>query len=220
MNFEEKKWQRSGTRTIPIKNKKKRMKNENNEDIIGKIKKGAIGVLRTDTVYGVVCSAFCEEAIEKMYTICGRDDHKPFVVLVSNVGSLARFGVKLCESAKEVIGSVWPGKVSIVIDCESSHFRFLHRGRKSVAFRLPEDEKLREIIEKTGPLATTSANPQGEKTAQTVEEARNYFGDNIDFYVKGGKCEFLPSTIIKIGKGKVELIRNGDVPVDVSKFNK
>jgi len=37
----------------------------NNEKLIKLIKEGGIGVIPTDTIYGLVCSAFDEEAVEK-----------------------------------------------------------------------------------------------------------------------------------------------------------
>ena len=176
---------------------------------------GGIGVIPTDTVYGVVCSTFSKDTIERMYSVVKRYLDKPFIILISDISDLQKFGIEIDPALEEKLQKVWPGKVSVILPCIDEKFTYLHRGKESLAFRLPDDKSLQDVLKQTGPLASTSANPQGLPTAQTIEEAQNYFGDAVGFYVDGGELSPTPSTLISFEKGKMKILREGAVTLNV-----
>jgi len=89
---------------------------------------------------------------------------------------------------------------------------YLHQGVTSLAMRIVADPQIRELLEQTGPLITSSANQPGHPPATTVEEAIAYFDDQIDFYVDGGTIkDVLPSTIIHPTPDGIEILRQGGV---------
>ncbi len=184
-----------------------------------KSKKAKIFVLPTDTLYGICASAFCKEMVEKIYDIKGRNEKKPFIILISNPMDLEKFGISktFLKAHKELLEKVWPGKISVILPISDNRFAYLHRGKKSLAFRMPRKKSLQMILKKTGPLVAPSANPEGLKPAQTIREAKAYFGDKVDVYVSGGRLTGAPSTIIEIAKnGYVKLVREGRVKVSLS----
>lgn len=158
---------------------------------------GGYAVLPTDTIYGIVCDARNEPAVEGLYRIKQRTESKPFIVLLSDTAQLELFHIpwKRYESTLE---RYWPGPVSIILPCTDEQFRYLHRGTHTIAFRLPAKEELRELLRKTGPLVAPSANPEREPPAATIAEARQYFGDQVACYIDGGELRGAPSTIISI----------------------
>jgi L-threonylcarbamoyladenylate synthase len=85
-------------------------------------------------------------------------------------------------------------KKSIVFDCND--FEYLHRGKKSLAFRLPHNKDLIDILKISGPIVAPSANIEGAKPAENIKEAKSYFGDKIDFYLDVGTIKSKPSKII------------------------
>jgi len=170
---------------------------------VGKeIKEGKIGVIPTDTVYGIVCSAFDKKSVEKIYKLRKRDLKKPMIVLISSLKDLKLFGI---EMDKKTVDKYWPGKTSIILPVKK--FEYLHRGKKSLAFRLPDDSNLIQILKVSGPIVAPSANVEGKEPATTVEEAKKYFGEQINFYLSAGKLKSKPSKIISLLKGKVEVVR-------------
>lgn len=174
--------------------------------IIDKTKKGGVGVLPTDTLYGLCCSVFHKQAVERVYQLKKRNPKKPFLVLIGSKRDLKIFGVKLPKRMKRF----WPGKVSIVLDCSS--FPYIHRGQNSIGFRLPKVRYLRKLLKKTGPLIAPTCNPEGEKPAETIEQAKKYF-PSLDFYLDKGKLEGEPSTLIKLEKDKIIVLREGAVKI-------
>jgi L-threonylcarbamoyladenylate synthase len=83
----------------------------------------------------------------------------------------------------------------------------LHRGKKSLAFRLPDNEDLIKLLKISGPILAPSANTEGDGPAETIEEAIEYFQDEIDFYLDNGKMKSRPSKIISLENNRVEIIR-------------
>ncbi len=179
---------------------------------------GGVGVLPTDTIYGLVARALDSKAVERVYEVRRRRPDKPCIILIADAADLTLFGIKTDEAINGILKLVWPGPVSVVLPCEKSEFSYLHRGTKTLAFRLPANEQLQAILRKTGPLIAPSANPEGQKPAATIAEAKVYFEDTVDFYVPAkdlataGVDEPLvgaPSTVVAIENGKVVILRQG-----------
>ncbi|MDO8442794.1 MAG: L-threonylcarbamoyladenylate synthase [bacterium] len=199
------------------------------------LKSGGVGVIPTDTIYGIVGSALNKKTVEHIYKLRKRDFKKPMIILISSVDDLKLFGINIGLQTKIILSKIWPGKVSVILPCPSdlpvrspakegalceggpcknNKFSYLHRGANSLAFRFPKNKKLINFIKKTGPLVAPSANWEGYKPAKTIKEAAKYFKSRIEFYIDLGTKKSLPSTLIEINRGKVALIREGAVSIN------
>jgi L-threonylcarbamoyladenylate synthase len=187
---------------------------ENIQVIVNSINNGQIGVIPSDTLYGISCSAFNKEEVERIYTVKGRDAKKPFIILISEISDLAKFNIKIDPQQNVLANKLWPNKLSIVFPCPDEKYTYLHRGTKSIAFRIPNNSSLLEILKETGPIVSTSVNTAGKEPALTIEEAKSMFGKQIDFYVDVGELKAKPTTVVSFQKGKVEILRQGDFLVD------
>jgi len=170
------------------------------------LKNGGIGVMATDTIYGIVGQALNQNTVERIHSVKKRTPTKPFIILISSIDDLLLFHIQISPELRRTLKSYWPGPVSIILDCHRDEFEYLHRGTKSLAFRLPASPELQEIIRTTGPLVAPSANPESLAPAQTVDEAKAYFNDSVDFYIQGNVNEN-PSKIIKVTNDAIEVIR-------------
>ncbi len=164
---------------------------------INSLKGGGVGVIPTDTLYGLVARAEGKEAVAKVKKLKGRSQGKPFIILISSIRDIEKFGVKLSLADRGILAKLWPGPVSVAFN-------------KRLSFRWPKNKFLVELIKKTGPLVAPSANPEGSPPATTLSEARNYFQNKVDFYLSNGKkLTGQPSTLIKLKNGKIEILRQG-----------
>ena len=167
----------------------------NDPEIIRLLKAGGIGVLRTDTLYGVVASANNQAAVGRVYELKGRDETKSPIVLVSDRSQIFD---DISTENKHLLDDVWPGPVSVIIPSTQAP-TWIRRGNESVAYRLPNDDELRRLVEQTGPLIAPSANPEGLPPAMNIEEANSYFSNNVDFYVDSGTVtDASPSQLLRI----------------------
>ncbi|MFA6919307.1 MAG: tRNA pseudouridine(55) synthase TruB [Patescibacteria group bacterium] len=196
---------------LPLSKIKESMKNFN---LIKSISAGDIGVMSTDTIYGLMGLALNKKVVQRIYKVRKRSPEKPFIILISSIEDLGLFGIKINAEEKAVLEKFWPGKISIILPCKSSKWQYLHRGTKGLAFRLPKKPSLINILKQTGPLISTSANPEGEVPAKTIAEAKKYFGHEVDFYVSG-KSNSEPSTLAQLqSNGELVVLRQGAVKIN------
>ena len=144
---------------------------------------GGIAILPTDTLYGIVCLANNQQAVNKIYKIKNRDTKKPPIVLISNIDQMFD---KPAKEMEEQLNILWPGPNSIIFPAVNAP-NWITRGSNSVAYRLITKGFLKEVIDKTGPLIAPSANPEGLTPARDISQAKKYFGDSIDVYIDGGE---------------------------------
>jgi L-threonylcarbamoyladenylate synthase len=170
---------------------------------------GGVGVLPTDTLYGLVTRAQDPKAVARFYALKNRE-HKPGTVIAANTRQLLDLGVDSAHMDR--VKHLWPNSLSIVMATGDNLF-YLHQGLDSLPIRIPKDKNVCALLMRTGPLVTSSANKSGEPSASSVEQAWNYFGNAVDFYVEGGDLsDRVASTIIRIkGAGEITVLREGAV---------
>jgi L-threonylcarbamoyladenylate synthase len=159
------------------------------------IKRGHIGVMPTDTIYGVVCSALQKDTVERVYTLKGRPAHKAFIILIGNIDQLHVFNIVISKKQKELLDTLWPGPNSVIFPCSNPNFEFLHRGNNTLAIRLPATPWLQNLISETGPIIATSANASGQPYKTDFQHIKESL-PGLDFY-KQGDTGSIPSSIYK-----------------------
>lgn len=192
------------------------------------LKGGGIGVMPTDTIYGLVGQALDPKTVSRIYKVRKRSPEKPFIILIPSLASLELFGVKLGDYEKKFLKKYWPGEVSVILPCKPDILKYLHRGTNTLAFRLPVKESVLEILKKTGPLVAPSANPEGLPPANNLKEAKKYFGEislpltkgevrsglGIDFYYGRGELTSPASTLVRLERNKFDILRQGGVVIN------
>lgn len=175
------------------------------------IKNGAVGVIPTDTVYGLVAQASNPDAIAAHYSVKNRE-LAPGTMIGPSVQSFAVLGFPQTQLDK--VAHYWPAPLSVVLDATNVS-EYLKHKRPALPVRIPANASLLRLLEQTGPLMTTSANHPGEPTSTTVQEAVDYFGDTIDFYVDGGDLGVRPpSTIVGFDENNnIVVYREGAFPL-------
>jgi L-threonylcarbamoyladenylate synthase len=184
------------------------------DTVVDFLKNDGIGILPTDTIYGIVGSAFSKKAVDRVFHIKKRDKNKSLIILISSISDLENFGVEMSNQAKIFIKKFWPGKVSVIFNFDNQNLSYLDRDNSgTLAFRLPDKKDLVELLQKTGPLVAPSANLQGMETVKNIIDAKKGFSDKVDFYIDGGELLSGPSTIVKIVGDKIKIIREGAVKI-------
>ena len=180
--------------------------NSFNTRVVELLKRGGIGFMPTDTIYGLSAVASSQSSVERIYRLKGRYNNKPFVILLSSAQQSADIGINPKEL--ETVSNFWPAPISFICAAPKSLWH-LHRGTKSLACRIPADKAIAKLILEVGPIVSTSANMHGENPARSVKEAIALFGDKLDFYVDAGTLSGRPSTIARITNGKLDIVRQG-----------
>jgi len=167
----------------------------------------------TDTIYGLLGLATNKETVEKIYKIKNRDLDKPFIILISDIKDLKQFGVQISQKESNLLKQYWPGALSVIFNVKQENLSYLHRGRNSLAFRIPNHKWLIEILKQTGPLVAPSANLQSQQPVVDIIQAREIFKDKIEYFVDAEEIAGQSSTLVKIERNKFQILRQGNVKI-------
>ena len=179
------------------------------------VRAGRCVVLPTDTVYGIGCDAFNNDAVATLLATKRRGPDMPVPVLVGSWSTIQGLVREFSDTAKTLVEAFWPGGLSIVVPEAPSLPWNLGDTRGTVLLRMPNQPLALELLQETGPMAVSSANISGNPPAQTAAEAKAQFGDSIGVYLDGGEAEVgTPSTIIDISKPQPVILREGAIPVE------
>ncbi len=177
--------------------------------IISLIKNQQIGVMPTDTLYGLVGSALSQKAVEKIYRARRRSETKPLIILISDIQDLKLFNIEPSSEDLKIISQLWPNPVSIILPVPDDKWQYLHRGTRSLAFRVPNDQFLQNFLSQTGPIGAPSANLEGQPPARDIHQAQHYFQNKAQFYIDAGLLDRPPSTLASIDNGQLHILREG-----------
>ena len=159
---------------------------------------GAVVLMPTDTIYGLHAVAANEEAVARIAEMKGRDETKPFIVLASGVGQFPDLGITASADIVKALDSIWPAPLTAI----------LPRGGNTLAVRIPALEWLRALIERTGPLVSTSANRSGEPAVEHPSALAHDLQTALDV-VDGGVRSGEPSAILDLTGSEPRFIREG-----------
>lgn len=169
-------------------------------------------ILPTDTVYGIGADAFSANAVRGLLAAKGRGRDMPPPVLVSSPGTLAALAVNVPDWAHALVDAYWPGGLTIVCHQQPSLQWDLGETRGTVAVRMPDDRVAIDLIERTGPLAVSSANRTGMAAATTADEAIAMLGNSVRVVLDGGPVRgTAASTIISATGDAPRLLRAGAI---------
>lgn len=175
------------------------------------LKRGEIVGVPTDTVYGIAADPFDEAALERLYDIKGREEGKPIAILVASLEQGLLLGA-MSDKALDLADKHWPGPVTLVVPrLETAPSWLGDPARRTIGLRCPDHPVALALLEITGPLAVTSANTSLNEPAQSAEEAREVFGEEILTYLPGDAGGGLPSTLVDLTQPTETVLRKGPI---------
>jgi L-threonylcarbamoyladenylate synthase len=176
------------------------------------LRRGRLVVLPTDTIYGVGALPRSHGGVAGIFAAKGRPMDRPIPVLAANADDLFDV-VVFDERARAVASALWPGPLSLVLERQPDWPYDLGGDQATIAVRVTSNEVARRLLERTGPLAVTSANLSGNPPAKTVAEARAALGDQVAVYLDGGPCSDAPSSVVSL-VGELRMLREGSVSLE------
>jgi L-threonylcarbamoyladenylate synthase len=180
--------------------KRWRVDGEPSDDVLDEIadvlRAGGVALLPTDTIYGLHAVAANEEAVARVRSMKERGDQKPFVTIAASAEQLER----MVSAIPDVLREIWPAPVTAILASDAT----------TIAARVPDLPWLRALLDRTGPLISTSANRSGEPPITTPEMLAQDLFEALDAVLDAGLREGQPSTIVDFTGDKPRIVREGD----------
>ena len=179
------------------------------------IQRGGLVVIPTDTVYGIGADAFDHAAVQALLDAKGRGRDMPPPVLISSATTIDALATGVPDYARTLIDKFWPGPLTLVCTQQPSLTWDLGETRGTVAVRMPDHEVALAVLERTGPLAVSSANLTGRPAATDADAAEEMLGEEVEVIVDAGRSPGAEaSTIVDVRGPNGKILRLGALSLE------
>jgi len=182
--------------------------NDGIKKVVEIFKNGGVIVFPTDTVYGIGCDPYNENAVKKIYEIKSRDKIKSLPVLAYSIEIVKQI-VMMDKLTEKMVEKYWPGPLTLILKLKDQKLKKSLNLEEKIAIRIPNSECTLKLLKECNLLVGTSANVSGDSSftdpQKCIENLKNY-----DAFVDGGTITSKgESTIIEIENEKIHVIREG-----------
>ena len=162
----------------------------------------------TETVFGLGVKFGSHQALDALYELKHRDKGKAISMMISKAEDIEKYAY-VDETAKKLIAAFMPGMITIILKKRPHIDDYFTASLDTIGIRIPDDPFV--LLDKTGPMLVTSANLSGENSLVDDKAVMKVFHGKIPLIVKGESISKKASTIVDLSKGKVEILRLGDI---------
>lgn len=179
----------------------------------GFLEDGSIVIFPTDTVFGLACRIYDDKAINRIYNLKNRDFNKQLSVLCSTLVSVNDL-VVINERVLKLAHNFWPGPLTMVLPAQKKIYKTTNQ--KTIGVRIPNHSLALDLINKNGPLITTSVNKSGQKPLVDLKDIIKNFENKVDYIYKEYHTQYLnvSSTVIDLTGPEIKYIRIGTITKD------
>ncbi|MGH7722749.1 MAG: L-threonylcarbamoyladenylate synthase [Candidatus Dormibacteria bacterium] len=177
---------------------------------VAALRRGEVLAVATDTVYGLVCNPADAAAVDRVYALKRRPAGLELTLLAASAGDLEEV-VRWTAAARRLAAAFWPGPLSMVLPVGERSLAIPRHG-STLSVRVPDHGRLRDLLQRSRPLASTSANRHGAAPAGSAAAVRRAFGDEVAVVLSGGRPGGVASTIIDCSVTPARILRDG--PID------
>jgi tRNA threonylcarbamoyl adenosine modification protein (Sua5/YciO/YrdC/YwlC family) len=181
-------------------------------DVAHALERGRVVGIPTDTVYGLAAALSRPAAVDELFVLKGRPRDLAIPVLVADLAQAETVAGVSDPRLTVLADQFWPGALTVAVRRGAGSDVVLGGDPTTVGVRCPDDDVIRALCRRVGPLAVTSANPHAGPPATTAEELSSIFGDQVIVVLDGGLRDEPPSTVVSIAEGEPRCVREGRIP--------
>ena len=185
---------------------------------------GGLAVFPTETVYGIACRVK-GDSLSRLGQLKGRGPDKHYTLHIGRKTDVAKYVPVIGLRARKLIENAWPGPLTIVFELGPREMETqgealpaevlenIYRN-DSIGIRCPDNAIASMLLQQTShPVVAPSANTSGQSPAVDGDEVLRRFGGQVELLLDAGPCKYgKSSTVVKIGKAGLEILREGAYP--------
>jgi L-threonylcarbamoyladenylate synthase len=183
-------------------------------ETVAAVRAGELVVIPTDTVYGLACTPYHEQAAGALSALKGRAARKPIALVAASLDWLFECVPELRGRAGVLARALLPGPYTLVLPNPARRYPWLTGDRPdTIGVRVPRVEGLAaEIFAAAGAVAATSANRHGDADPRRLEDVSPEILAAVAAFVDGGELPGTPSTVLDLTGQETLVLREGAVP--------
>lgn len=182
------------------------------DKVVEVLKKGGLIIYPTDTVYGIGCDITNTKAMEKVAKIKGLKLQKAnFSFICYDLSNLSDYVRQIDTPTYKILRKFLPGPYTFILP-SNNNLPKAFKGRKTIGIRIPDNNIIRELVKRLGnPIVSTSIYDEDDLLEYTTDPELIYekWQQQVNVVIDGGYGDNVPSTIINVSNGDIEVIREG-----------
>ena len=177
------------------------------EEVARALEAGEPVVIPTDTVYGLACRPDREEAVRRLSSLKRRSPEQPIALVAAGIEALL-------ELVPEIPDRVLAGPYTFVVANPERRLPWLSGSRPdTIGVRIPHvTGEARELLERVGAVAATSANLHGGPDPRRLRDVPPEILDAVGAVLDAGELPGAPSTVVDVTGPEPRVLREGAVP--------
>jgi tRNA threonylcarbamoyl adenosine modification protein (Sua5/YciO/YrdC/YwlC family) len=181
------------------------------DSAVSALNAGKLVVLPTDTVYGLCANPYRSEPAEKIFDVKGRDQQQAIALVASDLEMLFECVPELRGRSATIARELLPGAYTLVFPNPARRYRWLTGARpETIGVRVPAvDGYGKQVLDRVGAVAATSANVHGQPDARSVADIPQEILGRVAEVVDAGELPGTPSTVIDYTGELPVVLRDG-----------
>lgn len=176
------------------------------------IKRGGVVLYPTDTVWGIGCDGSNPEAVDRVFKLKRRADHKAMIILVDSADAVGCYVESMPDIARDLI-EVTDHPLTIVYDKGVRLAPALLGADGSIGIRVTGEAFSAALCRRLRrPLVSTSANISGQPAPAVFPEIPEEIVNGVDYvvdYRRDDLTRYRPSTVMRLSAGgEFKILRN------------
>ena len=149
------------------------------------VRQGGVIAYPTEAVWGLGCDPWDELAVGRLLALKDRPVHKGLILVADSIQQFDFLLADLPERWIDRLASNWPGPNTWLVPHQECLPVWITGQHDSVALRVSDHPRVRDLCALTGPLVSTSANPAGRPAARSRLRVEQYFHGQLDVVLGG-----------------------------------
>lgn len=182
------------------------------DKVVKILKKGGLIIYPTDTVYGLGCDITNAKAMEKVAKLKGVKLNKAhFSFICYDLSNLSDYVKQIDTPTYKILKKALPGPYTFVLP-GNSNLPKTFKGKKTIGIRIPNNTIIRELVKKLGnPIVSTSIYDEDDLVEYTTDPELIFekWNHMVDVVIDGGYGGNIPSTVVDVSEGEINLLREG-----------
>jgi len=183
------------------------------DTVVGALRKGNLVVYPTETLYGLGANALDEGAVKRVFIAKSRPFDMPISIAVSDMQMIETVAV-LDATSRKLVQNFMPGPITLVLKKKPKVPDLVTAATDEVGIRMPDHPLALKIINRFGPITSTSANLHSHPDPVNLKNTVKEMGESVSVYLDCGSTKLgRHSTIIAVHDGEIEVVRQGVIPI-------
>ena len=178
---------------------------------VAALRSGRLAIVPTDTVYGLAADPGSEASVRELSRLKGRPDTQPIAIVAADLERLLERIPELEGRAATVVRALLPGPYTLVVPNPAERYPWLAGSRPdTIGIRIPKLRGVgRELLERVGAIAATSANLTGGRDPRTLDDVPDELRVSAAALLDGGPLPGTPSTVLDFSGAEPRVLREG-----------